>query len=154
MRNKIIGSLFVAIAVIAPISSANAYSPTVGQVGSTMLRIDDFTGLSIGDTIFLNNDNSRSYTIMSNFNPYTGSQCISGVTCRVILDSQIPDGLSAPISIVKTSEYVQSFDVITIFDNVVNWLSGSLLPAISLLVLLGISVRLSIKAVRKFSKVA
>lgn len=47
-----------------------------------------------------------------------------------------------------------AYDPTAIFGTVTTFLTGQLLPAISLLVVLGISVRLAIKAVRKFSKVA
>lgn len=46
------------------------------------------------------------------------------------------------------------YDPIAIFGTVTTFLTGQLLPAVAGLVVLGISVRLAIKAVRKFSKVA
>ena len=46
------------------------------------------------------------------------------------------------------------FDPIALFTTVTTFLTGQLLPAVAGLIVLGISVRLAIKAVRKFSNVA
>lgn len=159
MKNKIIAGLVTSLIVLLPVSSASAASETEA-FGTNQFEYTKGS-LSVGDTINFYESREENtllgtatvQTVDTNWGSLdliTTSQSIANYKIggwaiyikKATSTTGTGTGTSAP------------FSPMTLFDNVKGFLFGSLLPAIAGLVVLGISVRLAIKAVRKFSKVA
>jgi hypothetical protein len=166
MKKKIMLGLLTSLAVILPVSSASAASETEAFGTSSF----EFTKgyLAPGDVVNFYESREENTllgtAVVDTVDPNWGS--LDFITTTTSIANYKINGWA--IYITKASSPTPSpspsassgtgtpapYSPMSIFDNVKGWLTGSLLPAIAGLVILGISVRLAIKAVRKFSNVA
>ena len=152
MKKKLIAGAMIAFAVILPASSASAatnqgsWGSSAGNVG--IISSDD---IAIGSTLAISIGSQTTNLIVTAKASYPfgvgqSFYSVSGDTMPLMTGMMYS---WSPIVSTPTA-----YSPLSIFDTVKDFLTGKLLPAIAGLVVLGISVRLAIKAVRKFSNVA